>query len=828
MQEGFLFHELYEPESAVYVQQLQVRIHGPLDAGLLQEAWQRTLVRHAILRTSFSWKRRAKNLQIVHHKAELQIEQQDWRNLDSTEQSERIRQFLEADRRHPLDLEQAPLMRFALLRLSDQNWVLVWSFHHLLLDGWSMPVVMREVLAAYAAAENKSELRLPSIRPYRDYIAWLKKQDMSVAEAYWRRALGGFHSPNSLAGIQAASPVDAPRHGKISTPLEPALLERLQTRAKREQVTLNTLMHAAWAVVLSRYTGDNDIVFGATVSGRPPELAGVETMVGLFINTLPVRVQVDGEERVGDWLRRIQRHGIESRKYEFTPLAQIQNWSEIPRGVALFASLVVFENYPIDAIAEKASGPVSVTSVETTMETHYPVTLLVIPGAETVVHVCYDGTRFSNETASRLANHLITVLKGLATGSSEGVWQLPILAASERDQVLNGWNQTLSPYPDNCGIAALFQEQVALAPYSVALVCGDIHLSYAELNAKANQLAHYLLALGVASEDRVAVCLDRSPDMIISLLAILKTGAAYLPLDPSYPLQRLHWMLADAGASVLLTSAMLQSSFLDVPCSLLCLDREQQQIAAQPTGNLQSLVGPDHLAYVIYTSGSTGIPKGVGVTQSNVVRLVKNTDYAEFGPEEVFLQFAPLSFDAATFEIWGALLHGARLVLYAGEALEGLGEQVPFSWRHHALAYRRTVSSHGRGKPGRPAWSSPVTGRWRCIAARSGTESDPRASWLRADQRLRSYGRNHFHLLLPDTARISIGRQRAHWPAHRQHACLHSGRIRRAGAHRDCRRAVHWWSGGGAGLLEPGRTDGGEVRAGCFQPACRSTAVSYG
>jgi amino acid adenylation domain-containing protein len=636
LQEGMLFHSLYAPGEDLYFQQLTARLEGPLDAPAFAAAWQQVIERHAALRTAFVWQGVERPVQVVQERAELPWTFADWRGLPPAEVEARWAGLQAADRAQGFDLGQAPLLRLALVRTGERSHRLIWSSHHLIVDGWSLPLLLREVFALYPSGEAA----LPPARPYRDYIAWLAQRtpaDTIEAERRWREALRGFAEPTAVP-FDRPGGADGRRAGDYFERGSMVAAAGLQTVARRLGVTLNTLVQGAWALLLSRYAQAADVVFGAVVSGRPAELPGAESIVGLFINTVPVRTVVPEQEPAASWLARLQAGQLALRQVQWTPLPRIQALSEVPPGEPLFMSLLAFENHPVDAaIGEQRGeqrGELRIEEVAHGGRTNYPLTLTVVPGRDLSLTLSAD-RRFEPATAERLLAHLGNLLAALAADPDRPPRELPMLSAAERSQLLTGWNDTASAFPD-LSIPELFAEQAALRPGKVAVEQGDLRLTYRELHERAEQMARHLR---LKPEQPVAVLADRSPDLIVSLLAILRAGGAYLPLDPSHPQERRDWMVQDAGA---------------VPLTL-------EETEAEPLRVL-----PESLAYVMYTSGSTGTPKGVAVTHRNVVRLLRGTDYAEM--EHTWLQLAPVSFDASTLEIWAPLLNGGRLVLFPGRS----------------------------------------------------------------------------------------------------------------------------------------------------------------
>src|SRR5579872_3617393 len=663
MQEGMLFHSLYDPQSEVYFEQIAFTLHGNLNVPAFRRAWEQIIARHAILRTLFLWEQLDTPLQVVRQQVTLPWTEQDWDHIPVTEHEQRLQDFLRTDRSESFDLSQAPLLRLYLIHLSEQEYHFSLSFHHILLDGWSVASVFGEVFSCYKAFCRGDIFPLPASRPYSDYIAWLQQQDLSQAEAFWRETLHGFTASTPLGvDLAADRELETADFRDHTFHLSATTSTTLQTFARQQQLTLNTLVQGAWALLLAHYSGQQDIVFGITVSGRPAALAGVEAMVGLFINTLPLRIQSDPQQQLLPWLHALQADQAEARQYDYTPLVQIQNWSEIPRGQALFESLLVFENYPIDAALEESSS----LEIEHRQEkewTNYPLTITVLPEANITIHLGYMISRFEEAAIHRLAGHLQTLLEGMVANPRQQLQDIPFLTTAERQQLLVDWNYARDFQPALC-LHSLFEAQVERAPDAIALVYEDHYLTYGDLNARANQLAHHLQRLGVGAEMLVGLCLERSLEMLIGILGVLKAGAAYVPLDPSYPPGRLAFLIADSQANVLLTQSRLCDRLMIQDRPVLCLDTDWPLIRTEPTSNLATSVNPGTLAYVIYTSGSTGQPKGVLISHAQVTRLFAATNaHYYFNQDDSWTLFHSYAFDFSVWEIWGALLYGGRLVI---------------------------------------------------------------------------------------------------------------------------------------------------------------------
>ena len=659
LQQGIFFHADWSSGS-VYVTTLSWRLRGCLEVEALRHAWAATVERHTILRTAFFAGSLGRPLQVVMRDAALSFEVHDLRGCPVDEQERRFAGLQQSDRERGFDMACPPLMRLSLVRLGEEEWRLIWSSHHAILDGWSMPVLVGEVFAAYASLTRGEPLRLPPALPYRNYVAWLQRQDLGKAEGYWRGQLAGFEPLPPLGWDQEASQAEE-SHGDYARrfSLAPAALEDY---ARRNKLTVNSVVQGAWALLLGRYAGSCDVVFGVVLSGRSAELARAERGVGLFINTLPLRVRIDPGAPVSDYLKHVQALQGELFEYQYSPLPSVQRWSGLPPSAALFESIIAFENYPVDlADAAVADGMLRVEDVQAVERPHYPLSLQFEARDGLNLKITYALDRFDEAQVMRMANHLENLLRAMIEASEQPVGSLALLDAAEREQLLVEWNATAAPYPELC-VHELFAQQAARTPDAPALMCGDAMMSYRELDERSNRLAHHLRTLGVGPEVVVALCLERSTEMVVGLLAILKAGGAYLPLDPSYPPERLAFMLTDAAAPVLVTSeAFAKLAPPELRCVSLDHPDEQARIAASPATPTGPTTTPDNLAYVIYTSGSTGKPKGVMVRHGGLTNFMI-TMREEIRPNEAdcFITSTSMSFDIAFVEVYLPLISGAK------------------------------------------------------------------------------------------------------------------------------------------------------------------------
>jgi amino acid adenylation domain-containing protein len=669
MQQGMLFHSIYSPDSGAYFEQSLFTIKGKLNLVAFAHAWQRVMDRHPILRTSFLWEDLEKPLQAVYRQIDLSLDTHDWRNLSAEERDDRLQSFIAADRRRGFLLSDAPLIRLALFRFSENECRFLFSRHHLLLDRWSRALLLKDFFAIYDALASGSEPHLDLPRPFGDYISWLSAQDVVAAEKFWRTNLRDFSEPTSL-GLErnAVRAIAGEQYADLRIQLSETATAELLNFAREHRLTLNTLVQGAWALLLSRYSGEDDVVFGVTVAGRPATLAGAESMVGLFINTLPLRVHVSPQMPLLSWLKELQEQQGELQQYEYSSLLDIQGWSDVPRGVPLFESILVFENLPVGSSYQATNNSVEVSSdrgIGST--TGYPLTVLVNPAQRLSVQVVYDRARYHAESIRRLLSHLQTLLENLPADPEALVSRVSLLSPAERKQILIDWNDTdVSAAPES--IRKRFEAQVQRTPHAAAVIFDGQTLSYRELNSRANQLAHYLRRLGVGADVKVGVCFDRSLEMVIGVLATVKAGGSYVPLDPEYPRERLQFMLNDAQCSVLLANERVLNALPKAKMPVLCLDRDWNKVERESDDNPQNENDGETLLYVIYTSGSTGQPKGVAMNERALANLLSwQLKYAGGFKAARTLQFASLSFDVSFQEIFSTWCSGGTLLLISNE-----------------------------------------------------------------------------------------------------------------------------------------------------------------
>jgi amino acid adenylation domain-containing protein len=664
MQQGMVFHSLYAGHAGAEIEQMIYTLREDLQPEIFVLAWQQVICRHAILRTGFRWEGLDAPVQQVHRAGTPQWRREDWRGASAEQQQNRLDTYLREDRVQGFQLTESSLNRFALFRTGEAEYQFIWTFHHAIIDGHSFILVLKEVFAFYAALRKGEVLQMPLPRPYSHYIDWLAEQDLSEAENFWRDFLKGFTSPTPLIGGHSAYANEHQQYTEQEVQLPTALTDALRALAKAQGVTLNNLVQGVWALLLSRYSGEEEVVFGATRACRSSTLEGAEAIVGPFFNTLPMRVKTPFDMPLAEWLKGIRQQHIQLFAYEHAPLMKIQEWSEVPRGRQLFDSLLVFQNYELDSYLRSFGEDWAERDFQLLEQTNYKLAVSAWAGEQLLFRLAYDRRNFADATIRRMLGHLQTLLQSFAANPLLPIGQLPMLSDEERQQLLYEWNPAPTQATQGLCIHQLFEAQAERTPDAVAVMDAVEQLSYRELNSRANQLAHYLQSFAVQPEQLVGIAMERCGAMLTAILGVLKAGAAYVPIDPAYPQERLAAMVADAKPVVVLTQERLREQLPACEAKVICMDADWRLIARQSADQPTTPVTSENLAYVIYTSGSTGKPKGVMIEHGSLVNFTRSAslDYA-ISANDRMLQFASLNFDASAEEIYPCLTQGATLVL---------------------------------------------------------------------------------------------------------------------------------------------------------------------
>jgi amino acid adenylation domain-containing protein len=671
-QNGMLYDCLVSQDDGLYLVQFDLVLDGVTDPVALGAAWQQVHDRLPMLRTGVRWENVAEPVHDVREAVTVPVTQHDWSGRTGRECAEALRELLAADRATGMDLTRAPLSRVAVIRLTATSVRVVWSVHHLLIDGWSGAEVIREVLAAYDGRHGGAVTRSLPRKDFRDYVDWLGRQDEEAARDHWRDVLSGFTAPSRLPVDREAEQGYRPTASNaVRADLPEGLSGRLATCARDNGLTLNTLLQGAWAILLSRYAGVSDVCFGATVSGRTVALPGADTIIGPLINTLPVRVAVNGHRRVLPWLRDLQVAQGRAREFEFVPLSAIRACGDVPAGVDLFDSVVVFENFPFDRSPGTEHG-VTVRDFTAGVDTNHALGLVVFPSERLCLELHYDPHLFQAGTVERMTGHLTVLLDAIAEQKDRRLGELPMLTDEEFRTITHDWNDTASARPAARPLHEVIAQRALRAPDAVAVLDGTARITYGDLVGRANRIAHHLRTRGVGPDVLVGVAVHRGIDAVVAILAVLTAGGAYVPLDPGYPAQRLRGMVAETRPPVVLTQESLLGSLPEGDATPVCLDRDLfdgYPATAPVTG-----VGPDDLAYVVYTSGSTGRPKGAMVEHRSLHNIVTTVcEEYRLTPDSRVLQFCSMSFDAGVQDLFTTLASGATLVVAGPDALTDSG-----------------------------------------------------------------------------------------------------------------------------------------------------------
>ncbi|HYF81964.1 MAG TPA: amino acid adenylation domain-containing protein, partial [Clostridia bacterium] len=663
LQQGMLFHYLKDTGSNEYIEQLSLRLKGTIDAGAVKRAWDHVVQCNEMLRTVYKWEKLEAPVQIVQREYEVPV-----RYIEITEKDEAeklIKEIREKDKEEGIDIGTEPF-RITVAKLSEDEGEMIITNHHMLYDGWSSGIIVKEFIEAYESIlEGKAPIKRVKPR-FKEYVKWQQGQNKEEQLEYWKSYLKGYEEKAVITGNRAEKEKEE-KTAVYHEELEPELKGAMERVCREEKAAMATVINTAWGILLQRYNNTGDVVFGTTVSGRAAKLEGIEEAVGLYINTLPIRVKAEDKESIGELLRQVERETREREAYESLDLAEIQGAVEAGVGESLFDTLVVIENYPIDKHLINREGKVEVEIGEIREETNYDITMGVMLKDKIVLSISYKEGKYEADGIKRLTGHLKNILWDVSENSKKRVKEIEMTSKKEKQQLLYEFNDTYAEYPRDKTIHELFEEQAARTPDNIAVVYENSQLTYRELNEKANQLARVLKEKGVVSDSIVGIMVEPSLEMITGIMGILKAGGAYLPIDPEYPADRIRYMLEDSGSKLLLVQQHLRDKTV-FDGEVIELDDEQSY--AGDRNNLETFNGTDNLAYVIYTSGSTGRPKGVmiehkslknlcnwHINQFNIVQEDKATKYAGFG------------FDASVWETFPYLIKGASLFIISKDIM---------------------------------------------------------------------------------------------------------------------------------------------------------------
>ncbi|MDB5054622.1 MAG: lchAC [Bacilli bacterium] len=674
MQEGMLFHTLLHPGQSFYIEQMSMQVKGSLRSDLLEQSMSAMVDRYDIFRTVFVYEKLKRPVQAVMKQRTFKVREIDLSNLSNAEQDDHIQSYKQSDKEMGFDLSKDIPMRTVVFKKGRDDYEWIWSYHHILLDGWCFGIVVQELFQVYQALLLGRSYSLPSVKPYKEYIRWLETQDNLQSLRYWDDYLSGFDGQTTFAEQRRKN------HGSVREPEEALFsLSEEQTRtfaelARGQGVTLSTALQAVWAVLLSRYQQSDDIIFGTVVSGRPADIPGVESMVGLFINVVPKRVNASPELSFAQLLFDIQRQSLQSEAHQYVPLYDIQSRTAQPD---LIDHIIVFENYPLQEVNKLQEEQIlGFTIGETSIfeKSNYDLNLLASPGKELLLKLAYNANVYDRAFIFRLKDQLYEIIRQICRNPQIQLGAIRVVTDEEERMLLEQFSSVHCGQPDRLTLSEWFERYADETPDQIAVVYEDTSLTYSELNTQANRLARLLRAKGVTRGTIVALLVRRSPEMIVAILAILKAGGAYLPIDPEYPEQRIRYMLEDSGSPLLLTQHDLTDQAAAAAFTGEQLFIDDPALYRGDGTSLEPAGGPDDLAYVIYTSGTTGNPKGILTTNVNISRVVKHTNYIDISAMDKLLSLSNYAFDGFTFDLFGALLNGATLVIASNETILHMGK----------------------------------------------------------------------------------------------------------------------------------------------------------
>ncbi|MEJ7558098.1 MAG: amino acid adenylation domain-containing protein [Pedobacter sp.] len=663
LQHGILFHALYDKTAGAFVEQLSCDLVGA-DVEIYKRSWDTILRNHTILRSSFNYDEFSIPVQCVYRAVQLPIEELDYSSLTVDEQVAAIRAYEQTDRVRGFDFKVPPLMRITLTRLNDNRYRMLLTYHAILLDGWSMQVLMEEFLRSYDLLSTGESIPPVAEDRYEDFIRYLESPDKANSEEYWRNYLKGVTESTLLPFTSSTADRNkgVGEYDTIKLRLGVDETSQIERFAQENRLTVNTIMQGAWSYLLHGYTCQKDIVYGIIVSGRPDDLPNVEQRVGMYVNTLVLRSEMREEQTISAWLQNIQAEQVASRQHQNTPLQEALRYTDVQGD--LFDSLLVVENYPVSKAIGLKEWRLQVENVHINEQINYPLSIMIGIAGEITVNFNYNADVIQKQYVENISRHFKHILLQIAQRGNLIVGDLQLLPADELQQI-ERFNLTKRDYPEDNTLVDLFEKQVTQTPLTIAVVFEGKQLTYDELNKRSNQLAHFLISKGVRAETLVPLCIERSLEMIIAIWGILKAGAAYVPVDPEYPQERINYIIEDTGAKYLISSTIFLSklAYFKKIAEIIDLETDWPLINVQKTDNPFRVAQPTNLAYVIYTSGSTGKPKGAMNEHRGIVnRLCWAQENYCLTKNDAVLQKTTFCFDVSVWELLWPSLIGAKLV----------------------------------------------------------------------------------------------------------------------------------------------------------------------
>ncbi len=669
MQEGILFHAV-SSDSETYFQQCAFDISGKLEIDLLEKCLNEIVERYDILRTVFVYEGLSNPLQVVLKERMISVLYEDISAMDDHRKHEYYKAFKKLERETGFDVTRDSLIKMSVLYWGDGQYKLIWSFHHILMDGWCLSILFGELLKRYTCFCGKTKLEFPQVTSYRNYIEWLQKNDENSALQYWGEYLQDYNT-QALLPQKNKREDQSYRQMQFNMNLDEECVRKIEDISKRYHVTQNTVMQSVWGILLQKYTGNEDVVFGAVVSGRPAEIENIENMLGLFINTIPVRISTQAQTKFSELVMSRQDEALESDQHSYISLSKVQAVSELKQG--LFDHIIIYENYPLGQNASEAAGYDStgfiVEGVEAFEQTNYDLNIIVNSANGIEIDFRYNANVYEEWLIEQLARHLETIIKQVSDNFEITIEDIDLLLEEERQQLLCGFNDTYCDYSRGDTIIDLFEKQVGLTPDDTALIFHNEILTYRELNERSNRLAHYLRRLGFKPNMVAGIMVKRSFDMMIAIVGILKAGGAYLPIDPELPEERISYMMEDCDGKFLLVDKQ-KSISQDFKGQVININESEKE----PNYNPEKVNLPSDLAYVIYTSGSTGKPKGVMIEHRAVNNFITGMSRKiDFSSGKTILALTTISFDIFVLETILALTKGLKVVIADEQSQKDIG-----------------------------------------------------------------------------------------------------------------------------------------------------------
>ncbi len=664
MQLGILLDTIYTPGAGGYHQQLCFKLQGNLNEEAFKNAWKKLIDTHEVFRTSFHWEDLEKPMQVVHKEAELVWIYKDNSHLEETCAQQSATDLLVTDKTQAFVLDKLPLIRCYLTKIKKDEWNFIFSYHHLLLDGWCLPIILGNIFNFYSTAVKGVNLPVSKGEPYRNYIQWLQKKDAGAAKKYWEKKLSGFYEANKLTPLPMDYDTKTYQYKEHNFSLPAKESAAMLELAKQLRITPYTILQGFWALTLNKFTLDNDIVFGTTISGRTEEINGVDNMVGLFINTIPIRVGIDNEALVSDWLVNLFEENNESGKYSYASLSDVKKWSKVAHNEHLFETIIVYENYPMGDLSNDSIG-LKLSNFELIERPNVPLALLIIPGEVFNFKAIYNGERFNAEFVDSVLQSLLCAVQDFIATSSKSIKQLNWTNGKTDSFFSSAFQLPAQKENDNAWSRFLIQAKAFPAKTLVKEKQGTY--TYKEMTDWSNQVADVLHANGLHKGDRVAIYMENSAGMIATLLGVLKIGAVYVPIDPETPASRIDFILKDSAIQLIACDALLINKLKanhELKCKALAIESCNPDLVA--ITSMESNVSGTDIAYIIYTSGSTGTPKGVQIAHSNLLNYIDWAAGYYVNGETDFPLYSSLAFDLTVTSIYTPLFTGNAIVVYSG------------------------------------------------------------------------------------------------------------------------------------------------------------------